>query len=133
MKNNLRNLREKKRYTLREVAEKTGISYVVLSRMELCNQDIQEGYARILADFYKVSIDYLFGREENETRAQVIYKDAPVSFQTIMTSLKKLNNNELSRLFGAIEMIIDARNTSPNSSVAESIITANMEKHIHNK
>ena len=133
MKNNLRNLRERKRYTLKEVAERTNITYVTLSNMETEKQPIQEHYARQLADFYKVSIDYLFGREENETRAQVIYKDAPVSFQTIMTSLKKLNNNELSRLFGAIEMIIDARNTSPNSSVAESIINTNMEKHIQNK
>ena len=115
MKNNLRDLREKKRYTLREVAEKTGISYVVLSRMELCNQEIQEGYARTLADFYKVSIDYIFAREPIPHPTTIV-KNIDLNYQSIKEYMFRAPKEELIKIAGLIDGLLqNGSSTSHNT------------------
>ena len=64
----LKDLRVEKGLKLEELAEKTGISKSALASYENeenRNKEINHGNLIALADFYEVSIDYLFCRTEN--------------------------------------------------------------------
>ena len=64
----LKDLRVEKGLKLEELAEKTGISKSALASYENeenRNKEINHGNLITLADFYEVSIDYLFCRTEN--------------------------------------------------------------------
>ena len=64
----LKDLRVEKGLKLEELAEKTGISKSALASYENeenGNKEINHGNLITLADFYQVSIDYLFCRTEN--------------------------------------------------------------------
>ena len=66
----LKDLRVERGLKLEELAEQTGISKSALGSYEADDyKEINHGSLVKLADFYQVSLDYLFGRTEN--RAQV--------------------------------------------------------------
>ena len=60
--NRLRYLRMKKGISLRDLAEKTNISYPTLSRLENGSSSYNEESLKILSSFFDVSIDYLLDR-----------------------------------------------------------------------
>ena len=60
--NRLRFLRMKKGISLRDLAEKTNISYPTLSRLENGSSGFNEESLKILSSFFDVSIDYLLER-----------------------------------------------------------------------
>lgn len=125
MKNNLRNLRDAKRYTLREVAEKTGINYAVLSRLENEVQDISGQYLSLLADFYKAPTDYILGRDTKTLPQTIIYKEREVNYQSIIDSISKLSKDDLLKLFGAVDGELRRRSEQPQNGVAKQEITNN--------
>ncbi len=60
----LKALREEKGLSLRKLEELTGLSRSSLSRWECSQSDILASQLSILADFFGVTMDYLFGRED---------------------------------------------------------------------
>ncbi|MBQ7202472.1 MAG: helix-turn-helix transcriptional regulator [Eubacterium sp.] len=62
----LRDLREDKDLKQADIAELLGIRQTVYSRYERGFQNIPLEYLITLADFYKVSTDYILGRTNNK-------------------------------------------------------------------
>lgn len=62
--NRLRELRQKRRLTLRELAEKTNLNNGNLSRMERGLLGIPSDTAVMLANFFGVTVGYILGSEE---------------------------------------------------------------------
>lgn len=58
-------LRKEKGLTLRELAEQVGITAAALSSYEKGQKEPSLGYAKKLAQYYGVSLDYLCGGEKN--------------------------------------------------------------------
>lgn len=122
MRNNLRNLRERRGLTLDEVEKATGISYSTLAKMETEGQTITEPNARLLADFYHVSLDYLFAREFEAPKP----KEQEITFSAIIGRLPTFSNLELARLGGTIEGITNERlknQTNGNGKIEVPIAT----------
>ncbi len=61
----LRDLREDNDLTQREIADILGTKQTVYSRYERGYQNIPLEYLLSLADYYSVSVDYIFGRTDN--------------------------------------------------------------------
>lgn len=61
----LRDLREDKDMTQQQVADLLGTRQTIYSRYERGYQNIPLEFLLTLADFYDVSIDYIFGRTSN--------------------------------------------------------------------
>lgn len=61
----LRDLREDKDMTQQQIAEILGTKQTIYSRYERGYQNIPLEFLLTLADFYDVSIDYIFGRTSN--------------------------------------------------------------------
>lgn len=75
--NRLRELKDKKGLSLRELSEKVNIDFGNLSKMQNGKIGIATENAKILADFFNVSIDYLLGYEvKKQERQTVIYSNA---------------------------------------------------------
>ena len=62
----LRDLREDKDLSQREMAEILGMSQTGYSKYETGENDIPTAVLIKLADFYKTSIDYLLGRTDRK-------------------------------------------------------------------
>lgn len=65
MENRLREIRKAKKYTQIYVQVHTGIDQSLLSKFELGERIPPTESLIILADFYKVSIDYILYRSDN--------------------------------------------------------------------
>ena len=63
----LRDLREDMDMTQTQIADILGIRQTVYSRYERGFQTIPVEHLLVLADFYKVSADYILGRTNNKT------------------------------------------------------------------
>ncbi len=61
----LRDLREDKDLTQKEVAAFLGIDQRVYSNYETGKRDIPTKFVLMLADFYKTSTDYILGKTNN--------------------------------------------------------------------
>ena len=105
MKNNLRNLREQKRYTLRELSEKTGVNYASLSRLENLNQDFTGEQLKTFADFFKVSIDYLLAREPIPHPTTIV-KNIDLNYQSIKEYMFRAPKEELIKIAGLIDGLL---------------------------
>lgn len=65
MKTRLREIRKAKKYTQLQVQIETGIDQSLLSKFELGDRVPTTDSLMILADFYKVSIDYILYRSDS--------------------------------------------------------------------
>jgi transcriptional regulator with XRE-family HTH domain len=61
--NNIKRLREQKGISVRDLGTATNINSGTISRMENGNQQVTDVYAVALANYFKVSLDNLLGRE----------------------------------------------------------------------
>lgn len=116
----LRDLRDERKLTLQEVADMTGIPLATLGRIE-SSDDIRAGYQDIalLAKFYNVSTDYLFGITDNRQHRNVEIDTLALSDGAIeVLKSKKLNNRLISEilahadfpnLLSAMEVYIDRK------------------------
>ena len=123
MKNNLRNLREARRYTLRDVSEKTGVNYAVLSRLENQLQEISETYLRALADFYKVPTDYILCRETASLPQTIVYRDRDITYQAVLENVDKFSKNDLLKLSGVVDGALRRKSELNGSQIESRIVT----------
>ncbi|AIQ53432.1 helix-turn-helix domain-containing protein [Paenibacillus sp. FSL R7-0331] len=68
MYSRIRNLREDKDLTQQQIAELLHITQTTYSRYENGNLDVPSAVFITLANFHKVSIDYLLGQTDNPKR-----------------------------------------------------------------
>jgi len=140
----LRDLRDEKKMTLFELAEATGIPLSTLQRTE-GQDDVRVGYQDIamLAKFYDVSADYLFGLTDNRQHRHIVIDTLRLSDPAIEVLKSDDFNNRLlcelishpdfPRLMNAMEIYID-RKVLPQMNtmnamykIAEKTITDNFE------
>jgi transcriptional regulator with XRE-family HTH domain len=116
----LRDLREKRKLRLEDVAAATGISVSTLSRIEKDDEtEVAHQKLAILAKFYEVSADYLFGLTENRLHRNVAIDELGLTDAAVETlKERKLNNRLVSelvahptapQLFSAMEVYIDRK------------------------
>mgnify|MGYP000184847294 CR=1 FL=1 len=60
----IKQLRQNRKLTMQEVAEKSGVSYSAYQKYELGIREIGAKSLEKLADFYGVSTDYILGRPD---------------------------------------------------------------------
>ncbi|MDA3779634.1 MAG: helix-turn-helix transcriptional regulator [Bacteroidales bacterium] len=114
MGNNIRKLRIANKVTQKEIMEKLHINDTSLSRMEKGIHSISDQQAIALADFFKVSIDYLLGREwEDKNKEELTTKE--FEYKDILKKLETLNDKELSNIAGAIDYILEKRDNEIGS------------------
>jgi transcriptional regulator with XRE-family HTH domain len=112
--NNIRKLRIANKVTQKEIMEKLHINDTSLSRMEKGIHSISDQQAIALADFFKVSIDYLLGREwEDKNKEELTTKE--FEYKDILKKLETLNDKELSNIAGAIDYILEKRDNEIGS------------------
>jgi len=68
LKTRLKQLRERHKLSLRDLGKKTGIDFTILARIENNEREMRMKYAVVLADYYKVSLDYLLYRSEDDIK-----------------------------------------------------------------
>jgi transcriptional regulator with XRE-family HTH domain len=108
MFHNLRKIRLERKMTLKYVSEKLTIAESTLSKIETGQQGLLSDIAIQLANLYKVSLDELLSREWHNPETTV-YKTVDFDFNDILRKLKSYSNNELMKLSGAIDLIIEER------------------------
>ena len=89
-------LRKDKGLNLEELAEKTGISKSALASYESDdNKEINHGNLITLADFYQVSIDYLFCRTENREQINTPLSELHLNDEAVALLKSGRINNRL--------------------------------------
>lgn len=94
----LKDLRVEKGLKLEELAEKTGISKSALASYENeenGNKEINHGNLITLADFYQVSIDYLFCRTENREQINTPLSELHLTDEAVALLKSGRINNRL--------------------------------------
>jgi len=116
----LRDLRDERKLKLQDVANATSIPLATMQRIET-DENMRAGYQDIdiLARFYGVSSDYLFGVTDNRQHRNVEIDDLSLSDSAIeILKSKKLNNRLVSellshadfqQLLNSIEIYIDKK------------------------
>ena len=113
MFHNLRKIRLERKMTLRYVSEKLTIAESTLSKIETGQQGLLSDIAIQLANLYKVSLDELLNREWHNPET-TIYKTVDFELNDILRKLRSYTNNELMKLSGAIDLIIEERIGAPS-------------------
>ena len=85
----LKSLREKLDLTHRDLEKETGVNYVSISRYENCKAIPGADAVGALADFFKVSSDYLMGMEKESFIEKNSY-----SHHTLSTLPKNVLTNQ---------------------------------------
>ena len=94
----LKDLRVEKGLKLEELAEKTGISKSALASYENeenRNKEINHGNLITLADFYEVSIDYLFCRTENREQINTPLSELHLTDEAVALRLRSCRKRSL--------------------------------------
>ena len=96
----LKDLRLNKGLKLEELAEQTGISKSALGSYEKDDyKEINHGNLILLADFYGVSLDYLFCRSENRTEINTPLRELHLSDEMVaLLKSGRINNRLLCEL-----------------------------------
>lgn len=67
MSNRLKELRKKKKISLRELQDKVNIDHATLSRLENDKSPLTQEHMEVLSRYYNVSIDFLIGKLNYQT------------------------------------------------------------------
>jgi transcriptional regulator with XRE-family HTH domain len=105
---NLRKIRLERKMTLKYVSEKLTIAESTLSKIETGQQGLLSDTAIQLANIYKVSLDELLGRDWHNPETTV-YKTVDFEFNDVLRKLRTYSNNDLMKLSGAIDLVIEER------------------------
>jgi len=103
----LRDLRDERKLTIAELADKTTITTSTLQRLE-SDEDYRVGYQdlMLLAKFYGVSTDYLFGLTDNRIPYNIEISELGLSDSAIGVLREgKLNNRLLSKLISHADFV----------------------------
>jgi len=110
MENNIKALREKHELTLKELSKLVHIDDSVISKMENGVQNISDKNAIILADFFHVSLDYLFGRDSEKLfQGATGRKTQNISYDDVISKLNAFSSKELIQITAVIDYIIESR------------------------
>lgn len=95
----IKQLRQDKKLTMSEVAEKSGVSYSAYQKYELGIREIGAKALEKLADFYGVTTDYLLGREtetvpENDLVSVVKNSNVQTPEEILIRNYLKLDNDQ---------------------------------------
>lgn len=102
--NRLKELRQEKKLSQKELAENIGVHYRTLQNWENGENQIKPEKAQQLADFFGVSVGYLLGYEEAKTLENIL-KDAEEYLE--MTEDDLLSDNYSSRIKIALSEMSD--------------------------
>ena len=102
--NRLKELRQEKKLSQKELAENIGVHYRTLQNWENGESQIKPEKAQQLADFFGVSVGYLLGYEEEKTLENIL-KDAEEYLE--MTEDDLLSDNYSSRIKIALSEMSD--------------------------
>lgn len=103
--NRLKQLREEKHMSLRELGEKTGITYTAIGLAErekrgLNNQDIE-----IFTKFFDVSADYLLGLSDVRKPAPPIKDQLSGQQLALYNGTKDLTNDQLNEILNFVDYV----------------------------
>lgn len=95
----IKQLRQGKKLTMSEVAEKSGVSYSAYQKYELGIREIGAKALEKLADFYGVTTDYLLGREtetipENDLDSVVKNSNVQILEEILIRNYLELDNDQ---------------------------------------
>lgn len=102
--NRLKELRQEKKLSQKELAENIGVHYRTLQNWENGESQIKPEKAQQLADYFGVSVGYLLGYEEAKTLENIL-KDAEEYLE--MTEDDLLSDNYSSRIKIALSEMSD--------------------------
>ena len=125
-------LRKDKGLNLEELSQKTGISKSALASYESDdNKEINHGSLIALADFYEVSIDYLFCRTENREQINTPLSELHLTDEAVeLLKSGRINNrllceivtnDKFEQLMTDTEIYIDGHATSTFRTLYESL------------
>ena len=128
----LKDLRLNKGLKLEELAEQTGISKSALGSYEKDDyKEINHGNLILLADFYGVSLDYLFCRTENRAEINTPLRELHLSDEMVnLLRSGRINNrllceiatnDKFEQLMTDTEIYIDGHATSTFRTLYESL------------
>lgn len=101
--NRLKELRQEKKLSQKELAENIGVHYRTLQNWENGESQIKPGKAQQLADYFGVSVGYLLGYESNrDLRNHLVHGDTDLNPDDFSDFIRKENdlfiNENLQRL-----------------------------------
>lgn len=107
MGNRLRELRNEKRLTLRELAEKINMSFSNIATLERGDSQLREDTAKLFADFFNVSTDYLLGlSDERNTEISKSPKDQLKGVQlAFYNQAEEITDEQAQEVLSFIEFI----------------------------
>lgn len=108
--NRLKELRQEKKLTQKELADKINVSKITVLRWENGERQIKPEKAKKLADYFGVSVGYLLGYDDNDFEKQIridtlnnlIYK----MHTTYVSLLEKTDKEAFWAGFEAVELIV---------------------------
>lgn len=111
--NRLKELRQEKKLTQKELADKINVSKITVLRWENGESQIKPDKAQKLADFFGVSIAQLLGYDDNDFEKQIridalnnlIYK----MHTTYVSLLEKTDKEAFWAGFEAVELIVQTQ------------------------
>lgn len=105
----LKELRQSKRLTLREVSDATGLSNSNISELETGEHGCTIGTLKILSDFYNVTTDYLIGTSNNPKATIIQVADSDGSITSIeyeiMDKIKGFTNEDMQKVLEYVDFI----------------------------
>lgn len=104
--NRLKKLRQQQRLTVRELANKTGFSIAVLSRLENEKRPFTQQHLEILSQFFDCSFDYILGKsDERKPQQKPTFKELDSVSLALLAHTKDLSDAEKQQVVDFIEFI----------------------------
>lgn len=120
MKNNIKKLRLENKMTLDQVASKISLGIASVSKIENGQQNLYADTALQLAELFNVSVDHLLGREWNNPKDTII-KTVDFELPDILHKLNTFTDNQLLKLSGAIDFILENRDKCNEQQIKNTI------------
>jgi transcriptional regulator with XRE-family HTH domain len=104
----LRALRQKKGWTLDEVARRSGIPRTTLLSYETGHTRVPADRLKILADLYGVSVDYLLEEaQKKRDPAQELAREHPECFRILSRAVRELPPERFNQLLKFMELFVE--------------------------
>lgn len=105
--NRIRDLREDSDLTQEQLVQQLDMHKTTYTNYEQGKHTVPLDFAVTLADFYKVSLDYIAGRSNDK---KGLTKSSLTDFETeVISKLRRLDDLSRGRVLGTIDTLIDSR------------------------
>lgn len=129
----LRALRLQKGWTLDEVARRSGIPRTTLISYETGHSQVPLDRLKILADLYKVSIDYLAEELQKKKEVEELIREHPECFRILTRAAKELPPERFNQLLKFMELFVERKGKVLGFNWQAEIERAQREVEDHNK